>query len=51
MDIAESLATTEDFVATETESELIVNGCVLPQPEEGALTAAGSYSIQYLIFF
>ncbi|XP_069012709.1 small subunit processome component 20 homolog [Embiotoca jacksoni] len=38
MDIAESLATTEDFAATEAETELSVNGCVFPRPEEGALT-------------
>ncbi|XP_072311103.1 small subunit processome component 20 homolog [Eucyclogobius newberryi] len=37
MDIAESLASTEDFVASETETELIVNGGVLPQPAEGTL--------------
>uniref|UniRef100_A0A3Q3VPZ3 Uncharacterized protein n=1 Tax=Mola mola TaxID=94237 RepID=A0A3Q3VPZ3_MOLML len=37
MDIAESLATTGDFVASETETELNVNGCVFPQPEEGAI--------------
>ncbi|XP_044041482.1 small subunit processome component 20 homolog isoform X2 [Siniperca chuatsi] len=42
MDIAESLATTEDFVATETEAELSVNGCVFPQPKEGALVTADS---------
>lgn len=42
MDIAESLATTEDFVASEEEEELTVNGCVFPQPEEGALITAGS---------
>lgn len=41
MDIAESLATTEDFVASEEEKELTVNGCVFPQPEEGALVTAG----------
>lgn len=41
MDIAESLATTEDFVASESETELSVNGCVFPQPEEGALVSAG----------
>lgn len=39
LDIAESLASTEDFVASETETELAVNDCVLPQPVEGALTA------------
>lgn len=38
MDIAESLASTEDFVASDTESELVVNGFVLPQPAEGTLT-------------
>ncbi|KAM8739679.1 small subunit processome component 20 homolog [Acanthopagrus schlegelii] len=42
MDIAESLATTEDFVASESETELSVNGCVFPQPEEGALVSADS---------
>ncbi|KAL7370997.1 hypothetical protein ABVT39_016013 [Epinephelus coioides] len=42
MDIAESLATTEDFVASEAETELSVNGCVFPQPQEGALIAADS---------
>ncbi|TKS91003.1 Small subunit processome component 20 -like protein [Collichthys lucidus] len=36
MDIAESLATTEDFVASEVETELSVNGCVFPKPQEGA---------------
>lgn len=41
MDIAESLATTEDFVASESETELSVNSCVFPQPEEGALITAG----------
>ena len=41
MDIVESLATTEDFVASESETELSVNGCVFPQPEEGALVSAG----------
>nr|XP_046234375.1 small subunit processome component 20 homolog isoform X2 [Scatophagus argus] len=40
MDIAEALASTEDFVASETEMELKVNGCVFPQPEEGALVTA-----------
>ncbi|XP_068162452.1 small subunit processome component 20 homolog [Antennarius striatus] len=45
MDIAESLATTEDFVASETEAELVVNDCVLPQPEEGALVNADSLSV------
>uniref|UniRef100_A0A4W6DX43 UTP20 small subunit processome component n=1 Tax=Lates calcarifer TaxID=8187 RepID=A0A4W6DX43_LATCA len=38
MDIAESLATAEDFVASETETELSVNGCVFPQPGEDSLT-------------
>lgn len=41
MDIAEYLATAADFVASETETELSVNGCVFPQPAEGALIAAG----------
>uniref|UniRef100_A0AAX7VDC5 UTP20 small subunit processome component n=1 Tax=Astatotilapia calliptera TaxID=8154 RepID=A0AAX7VDC5_ASTCA len=42
MDIAEYLATAADFVASETETELSVNGCVFPQPAEGALIAADS---------
>ncbi|XP_070710114.1 small subunit processome component 20 homolog [Pempheris klunzingeri] len=42
MDIAESLATAEDFVASETETELSVNSSVFPQPEEGALVTADS---------
>ncbi|CAJ1054380.1 small subunit processome component 20 homolog [Xyrichtys novacula] len=42
MDIAESLATTEDFVASETEAELSVNDCVFPRPQEGAFVAADS---------
>lgn len=41
MDIAESLATTGDFVASETVTELNVNGSVFPQPEEGAIVSAG----------
>lgn len=43
MDIAESLASTEDFVASETETELSVNACVFPEPQEGALITAGYY--------
>ncbi|XP_056223520.1 small subunit processome component 20 homolog [Seriola aureovittata] len=42
MDIAESLATTEDFVASETETGLSVNSSVFPQPGEGALVTADS---------
>ncbi|XP_059182433.1 small subunit processome component 20 homolog [Centropristis striata] len=42
MDIAESLATTKDFVASEAETELSVNGCVFPQPKEGAFVTADS---------
>ncbi|KAM6895649.1 small subunit processome component 20 homolog [Xenentodon cancila] len=42
MDIAESLATVEDFVASETESELSVNGCVFPRPDEGTAIPAES---------
>uniref|UniRef100_A0A3P8T435 UTP20 small subunit processome component n=1 Tax=Amphiprion percula TaxID=161767 RepID=A0A3P8T435_AMPPE len=38
MDIAESLATAEDFVASEAETELSVNGGVFPQPAEDSLT-------------
>ncbi|XP_026183080.1 small subunit processome component 20 homolog [Mastacembelus armatus] len=44
MDITESLATTEDFVASETETELSINGSVFPQTEEGALITADSLS-------
>nr|XP_057934713.1 small subunit processome component 20 homolog [Doryrhamphus excisus] len=39
MDIAESLATTEDFVATDMVTEMSINGCVFPQPAEGGLAA------------
>ncbi|KAM6961562.1 LOW QUALITY PROTEIN: small subunit processome component 20 homolog [Tautogolabrus adspersus] len=42
MDIAESLATAEDFVASETETELTVNSYVFPQPGEGAVVTADS---------
>ncbi|XP_071756588.2 small subunit processome component 20 homolog isoform X1 [Centroberyx gerrardi] len=42
MDMAESLATAADFVASESEAELSVNGCVFPQPAEGALITADS---------
>uniref|UniRef100_A0A667ZW61 UTP20 small subunit processome component n=1 Tax=Myripristis murdjan TaxID=586833 RepID=A0A667ZW61_9TELE len=38
MDTAESLATTEDFVASESETELSVNSCVFPQPAEDSLS-------------
>lgn len=41
MDIADSLLSTEDFVGSEMEKELMVNGCVFSQPEEGALVCAG----------
>ncbi|KAK0145461.1 Small subunit processome component 20 [Merluccius polli] len=40
LDIAESLITAPDFVATETAVELNVNGCVVPQPTEGAAVSA-----------
>lgn len=43
MDAAESLATTEDFVASETETELTVTDAVFPQPHEGSLVVAGWY--------
>ncbi|XP_054911685.1 small subunit processome component 20 homolog [Poeciliopsis prolifica] len=36
-DMIESLATARDFVASEAESEVVVNGCVFPQPPEGAV--------------
>ncbi|XP_029350573.1 small subunit processome component 20 homolog isoform X2 [Echeneis naucrates] len=42
MDIAESLVTTEDFVESETETGLIVNDSVFPQPGEGTLLTAES---------
>ncbi|XP_040885804.1 small subunit processome component 20 homolog [Toxotes jaculatrix] len=45
MDMAESLATTEDFVASETETGLSVNNSVFPQPGEGALVAADSLTL------
>ena len=35
MDIAETLATAEDFVASEAESELSVHGCVFAVTSEG----------------
>uniref|UniRef100_A0A3B5AP45 UTP20 small subunit processome component n=1 Tax=Stegastes partitus TaxID=144197 RepID=A0A3B5AP45_9TELE len=38
MDIVESLATAEDFVASEAETELSVNGSVFQQPQEDSLT-------------
>lgn len=41
MDIADSLATTDYVVGSEMEEELTVNGCVFPQPEEGAVISAG----------
>ncbi|XP_007577486.1 small subunit processome component 20 homolog [Poecilia formosa] len=37
MDMIESLATAKDFVTSEEESEVVVNGCVFPQPPEGAV--------------
>uniref|UniRef100_A0A1A8FK18 UTP20, small subunit (SSU) processome component, homolog n=1 Tax=Nothobranchius korthausae TaxID=1143690 RepID=A0A1A8FK18_9TELE len=42
MDMAESLATAEDFVASETETGLVVNGCVFSEPEEGAVSISES---------
>ncbi|CAN9508305.1 unnamed protein product [Ophioblennius macclurei] len=44
MDVTESLVTAEDFVASDAESELKVNGCSLPHPEEGALASADAVS-------
>ena len=41
LDIAESLITAPDFVATETAVELNVNGCVVPEPTEEAAVSAG----------
>lgn len=50
MDMTESLATAEDFVATEMEAEVVVSGCVFPQPEGGAAAASGSHSnIRFVI--
>lgn len=46
MDIADSLLSTEDFVGSETEKELTVNGCAFPQPEGGALGRAGQPSVK-----
>ncbi|XP_047246285.1 small subunit processome component 20 homolog isoform X2 [Girardinichthys multiradiatus] len=40
MDMIEALATSKDFVSSEAESELSVNGCVFPHPEEGAIITA-----------
>ncbi|XP_017285401.1 small subunit processome component 20 homolog isoform X2 [Kryptolebias marmoratus] len=40
MDMAESLATAEEFVASETEAALVVNGCAFPRPEERAAVAS-----------
>ncbi|XP_038143159.1 small subunit processome component 20 homolog [Cyprinodon tularosa] len=37
MDMIEALATAKDFVPSEAESELSVNGCAFPLPEEGAV--------------
>ncbi|XP_040003243.1 small subunit processome component 20 homolog isoform X2 [Xiphias gladius] len=42
MDIAESLSTTADFIASETETGLSINNSVFPQPWEGALVTADS---------
>ncbi|XP_032444903.1 small subunit processome component 20 homolog isoform X2 [Xiphophorus hellerii] len=44
MDMIESLATAKDFVASEAESEVVVNGCVFPQPPEGAVITEESLS-------
>ncbi|XP_043964664.1 small subunit processome component 20 homolog [Gambusia affinis] len=44
MDMLESLATAKDFVASEAESEVVVNGCVFPQPPEGAVITEESLS-------
>lgn len=41
MDTADSLATTEDFVGSEAEKELTVNGCAFPRPEGGAVVSEG----------
>ncbi|XP_047431848.1 small subunit processome component 20 homolog isoform X2 [Mugil cephalus] len=44
MGIAEFLATAQDFVASEAESEISVNGSVFPQPEEASVVTADSLS-------
>lgn len=50
MDIAESLATTEDFVASDVETELSVNGSVFPEPKEGSFITAGWPSLPVCLF-
>lgn len=42
MDIAESLLTTPDFLPSEKEAELTVNGVVVPEPGDGSDIAAGT---------
>ncbi|KAM8884134.1 small subunit processome component 20 homolog [Synchiropus picturatus] len=41
MDIIESLASSADFVPSDTEVELAPNDCLFPQPAEGTLVLAG----------
>uniref|UniRef100_A0A8C4Z7G3 UTP20 small subunit processome component n=1 Tax=Gadus morhua TaxID=8049 RepID=A0A8C4Z7G3_GADMO len=55
LDIAESLITSPDFVATETMLELNVNGCVVPQPPEDGLPLGSKLLLPHvstlLVFF
>ncbi|KAJ0012510.1 hypothetical protein NQD34_016844 [Periophthalmus magnuspinnatus] len=48
MDIAESLASTDDFMPSETEAELIVNDSVLPKPAEGTLTTGSRLLLPHI---
>ncbi|KAL4612676.1 hypothetical protein GN956_G22842 [Arapaima gigas] len=45
VDIAENLVTTPDFLATDTETLLTVNDCVVPQPSDGCGMEEGSLSL------
>ncbi|KAJ8261989.1 hypothetical protein GJAV_G00160840 [Gymnothorax javanicus] len=45
MDIAENLVTTPDFLPTEMETELTVNGVVIPEPEDGCDFAPDALSL------
>lgn len=42
MDIAESLLTSPDYEPKENESDLIVNDCVIPEPDQSC-DVSGSY--------
>ncbi|XP_064199288.1 small subunit processome component 20 homolog [Anguilla rostrata] len=45
MDIAESLVTTPDFLPTEREAELTVNGVVVPEPGDGCEIPADALTL------